>query len=123
MRHHGSLTKDEEMNNAAWEAARGATTGAVKWGLYAGAAGAAAYAFSPMYRGLTIQFKVYLQMAGMIVGSMVEADKRMLAYETRVRHHKRMVRDMEVWRRYEADFESKGTPGVGGEGNVRRTDG
>ena len=30
MRHHGSLTKDEEMNNAAWEAARGATAGAVK---------------------------------------------------------------------------------------------
>jgi len=30
MRHHGSLIKDEEMNNAAWEAARGATAGAVK---------------------------------------------------------------------------------------------
>jgi len=30
MRHHGSLTKDAETNEAAWEAARGATVGAAK---------------------------------------------------------------------------------------------
>lgn len=57
-------------------------------------------------------------MSSMIFGSMIEADRRMVAYEHRVRHHKRMARDMEVWRRYEEDFESRGTPGVGGEGNV-----
>lgn len=58
-------------------------------------------------------------MAGMIVGGMVEADKSMVAYELRVRHQKRLARDMEVWRQYEEDFEKKGTPGVGGEGNVK----
>jgi hypothetical protein len=60
-----------------------------------------------------------MQMSGMIVGSMIEADKRMIAYEHRMRHHKRMARDMELWRQYEEDFEQKGTPGVGGEGNVK----
>jgi hypothetical protein len=30
MRRHGSLTKDEETNEAAWEAARGAGVGAAK---------------------------------------------------------------------------------------------
>ncbi|OCK75471.1 hypothetical protein K432DRAFT_397249 [Lepidopterella palustris CBS 459.81] len=111
MRQRGSLTNDEETNAAAWEAGKGALTGAAKWGAFAGVAGATAYAFSPVYRGLTIQFKVYLQMAGMIVGSMVEADKRMRLYEHRIRHEKRMLRDMEVWRRYEADFESRAQDG------------
>ena len=61
----------------------------------------------------------YIQMSGMILGSMIEADKRMIAYEHHVRHQKRMARDMEVWRRYEEDYERRGTPGVGGEGNVK----
>jgi hypothetical protein len=61
-------------------------------------------------------------MSGMIVGSMIEADKRMISYEQHVRHQKRLKRDMEVWRRYEEEYESKGTPGVGGEGNVKGTE-
>ncbi|KAF2446123.1 hypothetical protein P171DRAFT_471737 [Karstenula rhodostoma CBS 690.94] len=118
-RHHASLTKDEETNAAAWEAARGAGWGATKWGSFAAVAAGVAYAFSPIYRGLTIQFKVYIQMSGMILGSMIEADKRMIAYEHHVRHQKRLRRDMEVWRRYEEDFEARGTPGVGAESNVK----
>jgi hypothetical protein len=61
-------------------------------------------------------------MSGMIFGSMIEADKRVVAYGQRVRHQKRLAKDMEVWRRYEEEFESKGTPGVGGEGNVKGTE-
>jgi len=61
----------------------------------------------------------YLQMSGMIVGSMIEADKRMIAYEHRIRHQKRMAQDMAAWRAYEEDFERRGTPGVGGEGKVK----
>ncbi|KAH7122749.1 hypothetical protein B0J11DRAFT_490094 [Dendryphion nanum] len=118
-RQHGSLTRDDETNEAAWEATRGAVSGASKWGAFMAAAGGVAYAFSPMYRGLTFQFKVYIQMSGMIFGGMIEADRRMRTYEHTIRHHKRMARDMEVWRRYEEDYESRGTPGVGGEGNVR----
>ena len=36
---------------------------------------------SPIYRGLTIQFKVFLQMSGMTMGGMIEADRRLRAYE------------------------------------------
>ncbi|KAF2652339.1 hypothetical protein K491DRAFT_695658 [Lophiostoma macrostomum CBS 122681] len=119
MRQHGSLSKDEETNKAAWVAARGAVTGAAKWGIFAAVAAGAAYAISPVYRGLTVQFKVYIQMSGMILGSMIEADKRMIAYEHQVRHQKRMARDMEAWRRYEEDYERRGTPGVGAESKVK----
>jgi len=89
VRKHGSLTHDEEINDAAWEAARGAVVGAAKvssssvfalpwsyvsrnlyadlmfssgeqWGLFSAVAAGAGYAFSPLYRGLTFQFKVYV---------------------------------------------------------------
>ncbi|KAF2261088.1 hypothetical protein CC78DRAFT_500747, partial [Lojkania enalia] len=105
MRHRASLTKDQETNDAAWEAARGALSGAAKWGVFMGLFGATAYAFSPVYRGLTVQFKTYIQMSGMIVGGMVEGDRRMRAYELQIRHQKRLTRDMEIWRRYEEDYE------------------
>ena len=58
-------------------------------------------------------------MSGMILGSMIEADKRMVAYEHHIRHQRCLRRDMEVWRRYEEDFEARGTPGVGAESNVK----
>ena len=61
-------------------------------------------------------------MSGMILGGMLEADSRIRAYEHMIRHQKRLARDMEVWRRYEEDFEGKGTPGVGGEGKVKGRD-
>ncbi|KAF1957361.1 hypothetical protein CC80DRAFT_42752 [Byssothecium circinans] len=122
MRQHGSLSKDQETNEAAWEAARGASWGAFKWGIFSAAAGGLAFALSPIYRSLTIQFKVYIQMSGMILGGMLEADDRIRKYEHMIRHQKRLAKDMEVWRRYEEDFESKGTPGVGGEGNVKGKD-
>ncbi|KAF2095238.1 hypothetical protein NA57DRAFT_79727 [Rhizodiscina lignyota] len=107
MRQHGSLQNDEEINAAAWEAARGAVTGAVRWGIYSGLVGAAAYFYSPIYRGLTIQFKVFLQMSGMCIGSMIEADQRLRLYETQVRRQKRLQRDAAVWQRYEAEFEAR----------------
>ena len=50
--------KDAEAEDAGWEAAKGAALGAAKWGAATAALGAAGYAFSPIYRGLTIQFKV-----------------------------------------------------------------
>ncbi|KAF2715211.1 hypothetical protein K504DRAFT_396343 [Pleomassaria siparia CBS 279.74] len=119
VRRHGDLRNDAETNEAAWEAVRGAVWGSTKWGAFAAVAAGTAYAFSPLYRGLTIQFKVYLQMSGMILGGMLGADQRIIAYEHRIRHQKRIARDMEVWRRYEEEYESRGTPGVGGEGNVK----
>jgi hypothetical protein len=42
----------------------------------------------------------------------------MVAYQLRMRNEKRIARDMEVWRRYEAEYEDRGTPGVGAESRV-----
>lgn len=53
-------SKHDEAVDASWEAARGAVSGAVKWGLASAVLGGIGYAVSPIYRGLTIQFKVYV---------------------------------------------------------------
>ena len=46
----------------------------------------------------------FLQMSGMAIGSMIEADKRLRLHEVQMRRFKRTARDAEVWRRYEEDF-------------------
>jgi hypothetical protein len=60
VRQHGSLTSDAETNQAAWEAAKGAAWGGTKWGAAFAVGGGVAYAMSPLYRGFTKQFKVYV---------------------------------------------------------------
>ncbi|KAK7534361.1 uncharacterized protein J3D65DRAFT_483392 [Phyllosticta citribraziliensis] len=105
MRRHGSLEKDEEINSAAWVAARGAGVGAARWGIYSAILAGAGWAFSPIYRNLTVQFKVFLQMSGMIFGSMIEADRRLIQHEQVMRAQKRLVRDAEMWRHYEEEFD------------------
>lgn len=50
--------RDVEAEDAGWEATKGAVYGAAKWGVFTAALGGLGYAFSPLYRGLTIQFKV-----------------------------------------------------------------
>jgi len=57
MRAHDAMQSDEA-NDAAWEAARGGVAGAFKWGIGAAVLGAAGYIWSPLYRSMTIQFKV-----------------------------------------------------------------
>ena len=54
---HKALDSDEA-KAAQREAARGGAYGAVKWGVAAAVLGGLGYAFSPVYRGLTVQFKV-----------------------------------------------------------------
>ncbi|XXH00143.1 Origin recognition complex subunit 2 [Hypoxylon texense] len=113
MRAHKAL-ESEDAKEAQWEAARGAAIGAVKWGAASAVLGGVGFVLSPLYRGLTVQFKVYLQMSGMIVGSMIEADYRMRQYEQRVRMQRRIARDRAVWDDYEKELieikdESPGT--------------
>lgn len=57
MRSHDAM-KNEEANEAAWEASKGGLVGAAKWGAVAGIAGAIGLVASPLYKGTTIQFKV-----------------------------------------------------------------
>lgn len=59
MKSHNAM-RDEEAVDASWEATRGAVYGAIKWGAVTAALGGVGYALSPLYRGLTIQFKVYV---------------------------------------------------------------
>jgi hypothetical protein len=59
MKTHNAM-RDEEAVDAGWEATRGAIYGAIKWGAVTAALGGIGYAVSPLYRGLTIQFKVYV---------------------------------------------------------------
>ncbi|TVY33019.1 hypothetical protein LSUB1_G007748, partial [Lachnellula subtilissima] len=103
MRSTGGL-KNEEASGAAWEATRGALAGGAKWGLVAAGLGGIGYAMSPIYRGLTIQFKVFLQMSGMIMGSCLEADHRIREYEAKVRMQKRIMKDRAAWEKYEQEF-------------------
>ncbi|EPE34120.1 hypothetical protein GLAREA_07133 [Glarea lozoyensis ATCC 20868] len=97
--------KNRDADGAAWEAGKGAVIGASKWGIVFGGLGGAGYALSPIYRGLTIQFKVFIQMSGMIMGACLEADHRIREYEAKIRMQKRMVRDRAVWESYEREFD------------------
>ncbi|KAI1305610.1 hypothetical protein F5Y03DRAFT_146463 [Xylaria venustula] len=93
-----SALDSEEAKEAQMEAVRGAGTGALKWGAAAAFLGGLGYATSPIYRGLTIQFKVYIQMSGMILGGMIEADSRMRRYEQQQRVQRMIARDRAMWK-------------------------
>ncbi|KXX75291.1 hypothetical protein MMYC01_207978 [Madurella mycetomatis] len=97
-------SKHEEAVDASWEATRGAVYGAVKWGAATAMLGGLGYLVSPLYRGLTIQFKVYLQMSGMVLGSMMEADHRLREYEAKMRIKRRLARDQAMWQRFEQEY-------------------
>ncbi|KAH8908871.1 hypothetical protein BR93DRAFT_976970 [Coniochaeta sp. PMI_546] len=103
MKSHNAM-RDEEAVDASWEATRGAVYGAIKWGAVTAALGGVGYALSPLYRGLTIQFKVYIQMSGMVFGGMIEADHRLREYEARVRMQKRIQRDRAMWQKFEEQY-------------------
>lgn len=78
-----------------------------QWGIPFLLGGIIAYGVYPMYRNLTFQFKVYIQMSGMTVGSMIEADKRMRDYEATSRRVRKLKRDQETWKAYEAEYEKR----------------
>ncbi|MCJ1439138.1 hypothetical protein MMC27_008529 [Xylographa pallens] len=120
MRAHSSLSKDTDANAAAAEAFKGAAVGATKYGLPLALLALVGLSISPVYRALTVQFKLFIQMSGMTLGGMVEADRRLRAYEGAVRQRKRVERDEAVWRRYETLLEeeavAKRAGGRGGKG-------
>lgn len=59
MKSHAAL-RSEEAREAGREAGKGAIVGAAKWGAAFVLLSGAGFALSPIYRGLTIQFKVYV---------------------------------------------------------------
>ncbi|KAK1778984.1 hypothetical protein QBC45DRAFT_144448 [Copromyces sp. CBS 386.78] len=99
-----NTSKHEEANEASWEACKGAISGAFKWGVGTAILGGIGYAVSPIYRGLTFQFKVYIQTSGMILGSMLEADHRIREYEAAMRMRRRIAADQARWRQFEETY-------------------
>lgn len=47
-------------------------------------------------------------MSGMVLGSMMEADSRIHAYEARVRAQKRLAMEQAYWRNFEREFGKDG---------------
>ncbi|RPB25302.1 hypothetical protein L211DRAFT_112762 [Terfezia boudieri ATCC MYA-4762] len=76
---------DEAAKTAMW----GGLIGCLKWSIYSALGGLVAYRFSPVFRNLTPQFKVYLFMCPVTIGGMVEADRRLRQYEARIRMERR----------------------------------
>ncbi|KAL8693660.1 MAG: hypothetical protein Q9218_001570 [Villophora microphyllina] len=94
----------EEQSAANSEALRGAVVGAAKFGLITFALGLAGTFLSPIYRNLTIQFKVYIQLSGMTLGGWIEADRRLRSYEFRAlsqRRREKLREDERVWQKWE----------------------
>ncbi|KAI0096007.1 hypothetical protein GGR51DRAFT_62264 [Nemania sp. FL0031] len=105
-----SVLDTEEAKHAQMEALRGAGVGAFKWGAAAAIFGGMGYAMSPIYRGLTIQFKVYIQMSSMILGGMIGADSRMRRYEHHVRTQRMIARDVAMWQDLAEDDDPPPSP-------------
>jgi len=58
-----SALETEEASHAQMEAVRGAGVGALKWGAASALLGGLGQIMSPIYRGLTIQFKLCVSMS------------------------------------------------------------
>lgn len=52
----------------------------------------------------------YLQMSGMILGSMIEADYRMRQYEHQIRIQRRVAHDRAMWEMFEREYKEEGAP-------------
>lgn len=48
----------------------------------------------------------YIQMSGMIMGGMIEADHRLRQYEEQIKLQQKMMRQREKWQRYGEEFAS-----------------
>ncbi|KAI5804053.1 hypothetical protein DFH27DRAFT_553813 [Peziza echinospora] len=89
--------RSETADRAAKAAIWGGVVGVAKGSIIATLLGIGLHLTSPVFRGLTPQFKVYLFMCPMTVGGMVGADRRLREYEARVRWERReMVRRREA---------------------------
>jgi len=87
------ITRTSHADSAAREAMMGALAGAAKWGIISALGAVGCYFALPLFRGLTIQFRVYLWMCPTTIGSMMEADRRLRRYEAMVRSEHRFQAD------------------------------
>ena len=74
---------------------------------------------SPLYRSLTPQFKVYLQLSATTVGGVLGAERGVRSFEFEMLREKRRRRNEGIWENYQELVEKEkglGTDGEGGEG-------
>ena len=91
----------EESATANSRAYKGAAVGAGQWGLLALCLGAIGHFISPVYRGLTPQFKLYIQLSAMTCGGVIGAERSVRTYEFEMVREKRRRRNEAVSERYE----------------------
>ncbi|MCJ1375519.1 hypothetical protein MMC20_006756 [Loxospora ochrophaea] len=94
MRPHTTLSapasSDPDAAAASSRAMRGAAIGAAKFLAVTLPLGFVLKRSYPLYRHLTIQFRVFLHMSGMVLGGAVTGDRRMREWEAEVRRRRRM---------------------------------
>jgi len=79
-------------------AARGFATGALRFGSISILSHFALNSLHPVYRGLTIQFKVFIQLSAMTLGGCIFAEKRVSEYNDMVRRRNRALeRSQRAW--------------------------
>lgn len=105
-------TSEQSAANSA--ALRGAAVGAAKFGTASLLLAVVGTLVSPLYRNLTIQFKVFLQLSGMTLGGWIEADRRLRGYEFWRLRERRRERDEAVWREWERRIQEGERPGKKG---------
>jgi hypothetical protein len=79
-------------------AARGFAVGAARFGCISLITHILLSRFHPVYRGLTIQFKVFVQISAMTLGGCIFAEKRVTEYNDFVRRRNRALdRSRRAW--------------------------
>ena len=96
-------------------AGRGFMVGAARFGAISLLAHIALMRIHPVYRGLTIQFKAFIQLSALTLGGCIFAEKRVTEYNDMVRHRNRALQrsarawneEQEIKARIEAEYEEK----------------
>lgn len=79
-------------------AAQGFASGALRFGTISLLSHFALTRIHPVYRGLTVQFKVYLQLSAMLLGGCIFAEKRVSEYNDGIRLRRRALeRSARAW--------------------------
>ena len=79
-------------------ASQGFASGALRFGSISIASHIALNNLHPVYRGLTIQFKVFIQLSAMTLGGCIFAEKRVSEYNDMVRRQNRALeRSARAW--------------------------
>lgn len=60
----------------------------------------------PDHASINVVYR-YIQISGMMLGAMLEADSRLRTYEVRMRREKKRLADEAVWRRWEGLVEEE----------------